>query len=240
MTKTFCQVFVTDDHDQFKSIVGNRKLNVLHLKRLKHSINVNGNLLMPIIVNEKMEVIDGQHRLQCLKELGLSVYYIVREGYGRYEVRVLNENSKTWNAEDHMNGFCDEGLPEYLKYRQFKRAYGLDHNVCMGLLSGSTTGQKVQAIFKSGDFKVKNYARACEFAEHLLMIEPLYEGWKRWTFVLALMGVADKNGFSLGEFVEKLKLQPTALVDCANVEQYRDLIERIYNYRRREKVNLRY
>jgi hypothetical protein len=31
-----------------------------------------------------------------------------------------------------------------------------------------------------------------------------------------------------------------SLVDCANTSQYVSLIEEIYNYRRREKVNLRY
>lgn len=233
-------MFVTDDHAQFKTIDGNRRINELHLRRLKHSIEHHGYLLNPIIVNEKMEVIDGQHRLRCLSELKLPVYYIVAKGLDREDVYILNENSKNWNAEDYMNSFCDMGMKEYLTYRQFRNAYGLDHNVCMGLLSGSTTGKTVQELFKAGHFKVKGYAKACEVAENLLLIEPHYEGWKRWTFVLAIMGAMKKPGFSLPEFVDKLKLQPTALVDCANVEQYRDLIERIYNYKRREKVNLRY
>jgi hypothetical protein len=46
--------------------------------------------------------------------------------------------------------------------------------------------------------------------------------------------------FELTEFLQKLKLQPTALVDCTSTEQYVSLIEEIYNYRRREKINLRY
>ena len=240
MPPSFCPVFVTKDHDMFKPIEGNRPLNALHLRRLKKSINDHGFLFMPIVVNEKMEVIDGQHRLHCVKELGLPVYYVVATGSGLNHVLVLYENTKNWNAEDYMNAYADMGRQEYVRYREFRSAYGLDHNVCMGLLSGSTTGKTVQERFKSGDFKVKGYAKACEFAEHLILMEPMYAGWKRWTFVLALMGLVGKDGFALSEFVDKLKLQPTALVDCANVEQYRDLIERIYNHRRREKVNLRY
>ena len=42
------------------------------------------------------------------------------------------------------------------------------------------------------------------------------------------------------EFLAKLKQQPTTLQDCTNTSQYKVLIEEIYNYRRREKVNLRY
>ena len=38
-------------------------------------------LVSPILVNEKMEVIDGQHRLQAQKELNLPTYYIKNKGY---------------------------------------------------------------------------------------------------------------------------------------------------------------
>ena len=38
----------------------------------------------------------------------------------------------------------------------------------------------------------------------------------------------------------KSKNQPSALTDCNDSKQYVSLIEEIYNYRRREKVNLRY
>ena len=46
--------------------------------------------------------------------------------------------------------------------------------------------------------------------------------------------------FDFNEFMHKVRLQPTALVDCANRDQYRTLIEDIYNYKSRNKINLRY
>jgi len=46
--------------------------------------------------------------------------------------------------------------------------------------------------------------------------------------------------FDYSEFMHKVRLQPKALVDCASREQQRLLIEEIYNYRSRNKVNLRY
>ena len=42
------------------------------------------------------------------------------------------------------------------------------------------------------------------------------------------------------EFVKKVKRNPTALVRCVNVSDYIQLIEEIYNFKRRTKVNLRY
>jgi hypothetical protein len=44
----------------------------------------------------------------------------------------------------------------------------------------------------------------------------------------------------MDELMAKIKLQPTALVDCISTEKYRELLEDIFNYRRREKVNLRF
>jgi hypothetical protein len=48
------------------------------------------------------------------------------------------------------------------------------------------------------------------------------------------------ENFEFAEFITKLKQQPTTLQDCTSITQYKVLIEEIYNYRRREKVNLRY
>ena len=52
--------------------------------------------------------------------------------------------------------------------------------------------------------------------------------------------ITRNQNFEFTEFLQKLKTQPTALQDCTNVTNYKVLIEEIYNYRRREKINLRY
>ena len=68
----------TTDYKQFKKVKGNRGYAQRHLKNLVSSIAQN-NLLQysPIIVNDKMEVIDGQHRLAAAQSLGLPIYYVV-------------------------------------------------------------------------------------------------------------------------------------------------------------------
>ena len=54
------------------------------------------------------------------------------------------------------------------------------------------------------------------------------------------MHLLEKEQFSFDEFIKKLKIQSTKLVDCINQDQYTMLIEDIYNFKRKEKVNLRY
>ena len=45
-----------------------------------------------------------------------------------------------------------------------------------------------------------------------------------------------KDNFDFDRFIRKLKIQPTALVHCATVVQYIDLIENIYNYKSKSKI----
>ena len=63
---------------------------------------------------------------------------------------------------------------------------------------------------------------------------------RRSAFIYTMMSLFKNPNFEFTEFLQKLKIQPTALQDCTNVTNYKVLIEEIYNYRRREKVNLRY
>jgi hypothetical protein len=235
------QVHTTTDYGRFTSIDGNRNLNLLHLQRLKKSIQENY-LFTIIIVNEKFEIIDGQHRFEAIKVFGLPLHYIVCEGYGLQEVQLLNANSKTWNADDYLEGYVKLGKTDYIRYKQFKNKYDFPHNACMPLLSDTNTvicGGMVKRFY-NGEFKIGNYKKAIETAESINLIAPLYEGYKRKNFILAMMQLLNKEQFELTEFIAKLRLQPSALFDCQNISQYVSLIEEIYNYRRRDKVNLRY
>lgn len=232
------QVHTTTDYFLFSPIEGNRNKNLLHINRLKKSMSETY-LFTVIIVNEKYEIIDGQHRFDVIQELKLPLNYIVCNGYGLNEVHILNQNSKTWTSDDYLDGYCKLGYKDYLKYKEFKELYGIGHYECMWLLNGSQLSNPTQVFF-TGDFKIKNYNEACKIIEKIMLVEPYYNEWKRRSFILAMLQLFKNQNFELTEFLQKLKLQPTALSNCSTTNQYVSLIEEIYNYRRREKVNLRY
>jgi len=232
------QVYKTTDYFLFKSIDGNRTKNLLHINRIKKSMN-HQYLFTVIIVNEKYEIIDGQHRFEVIKELGLPLYYIICSGYGLNEVHILNQNSKTWNADDYLTGYCNLGYKDYITYREFKNTYQLGHNETMTILTGTTTKSHID-VFYTGNFKVADLENSKNQVEKMLMIEPYYNGIRRRSFVYAFLNLLKNENFEFTEFIQKLKQQPTAMVDCTSTTQYISLIEEIYNYRRRVKVNLRY
>jgi hypothetical protein len=239
MVKHSNQVHTTTDYFLFRPIDGNRNKNLLHINRLKKSMSENY-LFTVIIVNEKYEIIDGQHRFEVIQELKLPLNYIICKGYGLNEVHILNQNSKTWNSDDYLDGYCRLGYSDYLRYAEFKKKYGFGHIECMTILSGHMRNGDKTKEFHNGQFKIVNYLKACDIADKINIVGQYYVGYKRRSFIFAMLQMFKNPNFELTEFLQKLKLQPTALVDCTSTEQYVSLIEEIYNYRRREKINLRY
>jgi len=231
------KIYQTTDYSKFSKLVGNRSINHLHLRRLKKSIQENY-LFTVIIVNEFFKIIDGQHRFEFIKSLGLPVYYAIKPGYGLNEVHILNANNKTYSLDAYLEGYCDLGIPDYIKYREFKEKYKFGHRECLSLLSD--TINLPSHDFKTGNYKIKNYEKAVMYAEKILMLKPYHDRWKRGPFINALHGLFRNENFNFSEFLNKLKQQPTALTSCVTTEQYLLLIEDIYNYKRRQKVNLRY
>lgn len=247
------KVYKTSNLSMFKQIDGNRIPNLQHVNRLADSIRVYGMKCNPILVNERMEVIDGQHRLMAAKEAKSFVYYIIVDGYSLNEVHTLNLNQKNWTKKDFMEGYANMGIESYIKLREFaKKNDDFTFNDCIALCQNTGTGSTrtlalqlskniINAqIFEKGTWKNGNMNLAQEMADKIRMIKTYYAGYNRSSFVLTMMSLLQKETFDFNDFMHKVRLQPTALVDCAKTIQYRTLIEDIYNYKRREKISLRY
>ncbi len=251
------KVYKTSDLSIFKNIDGNRVPNLQHIKRLSQSISLNGMKCNPILVNQNYEVIDGQHRLSAAKEVNSFIYFIIVNGYTLNEVHTLNLNQKNWSKKDFMEGYANMGIESYKKLSNFvEKNDDFTFNDCIMMCSNVTSTSASEAsnvrknlslsgitsteIFEEGTWKGKDFNLAQDYANKVRMIKPYYNGYNRSTFVGTMVGLIQKEIFDLNEFMHKLRLQPTALVDCANREQYRTLIEDIYNWRSRQKINLRY
>lgn len=234
------QVYTTTNYSLFKSIQGNRTINNLHLERLKKSMQKKY-LFTIITINEKYQIIDGQHRFECIKELGFPLNYVVCVGYGLDEVQLLNENSKTWTAEDYLSGYCNLGNEDYLEFKKFKEKYNFGYNECIAMLSGANvSGGTDYRFFKTGLFKIKDLKNAEIQAVKIHSLKQYYNGYKRRSFVYAMLYLFDHKNFDFDDFVNNLKKQPSSLTDCNDSKQYIAVIETIYNYRRQNKVNLRF
>jgi hypothetical protein len=249
------KVYQTSDLSIFKQIDGNRIPNLQHIKRLAESIRVYGMKCNPILVNERMEVIDGQHRLMAAKEAESFVYYIIVNGYSLSEVHTLNLNQKNWTKRDFMEGYANMGIESYIKLREFSIKnddFGFADCIALCQNTGSSTSRTfacqsrktkldgLAQIFEQGTWLCADMNLAQDYANKIRMIKSYYSGYNRSSFISTMIGLFQKEIFDFNEFMHKIRLQPTAMLDCANREQYKTLIEDIYNYKSRNKISLRY
>ncbi|MHC4891748.1 MAG: ParB N-terminal domain-containing protein [Planctomycetota bacterium] len=191
----------------------------------------------PIVVNEDMEIIDGQHRFVAAKSLKKPIYYVVLAGAGLPEVQRLNANQKAWTLGEYASSYAKTGIIDYVKYKRFKHTYGFGHNECLLMLTGKRDAEILRQ-FKQGALTIKNYDSAVSKADKIVAVKPYYDGYRRRNLVFALLKLFKNPDYNHTEFLKKLSYQSTRMVKCVDRDDYMRLIEKIYNYRRRDKVRL--
>ena len=107
------KVYTTKDYSIFKRLVGNRDIPESRISKIVESIQTIGWVHNPIIVNENMEVIDGQGRLTALQRLKMPVEYIVAEGAGNKECIYMNMNMVNWALPDFIKSYAEQGNENY-------------------------------------------------------------------------------------------------------------------------------
>jgi len=235
-------VHKTSEYDMFKDIFGNRKITKSHITNIKQSFSEK-QIEAPIIVNEKYEVIEGQHRFRSCKQLNLPIYYIMLEGLELEDVQRLNANSKNWNLSDHCHSFCVRGFKEYIIYRDFKAEFGFNENETIAMLEGVSDKNKTRPLwakFKSGKFRVANLKRSTENASRIIEVKQYYDGYRKRCFVFAMLTCFEADSWDHSVFMEKLSKQSGRLTDQVHEDDYMRVIQKIYNYRNKKPIKLFY
>lgn len=246
-------IYKTTNYDQFKRIIGNRPEEERHVKRL--ILSYHEEYLEPIItVNENKEVIDGQHRLDAAKALGYPIWYREMPGWGLKQVQRMNSINMTWTNRNFLQSYCELGSKPYLQLKQFMDEYpdfGLKIAECIATGTMDENKQKApikvngkfyrgKSDFKDGKLKAFDAGSAYERASEIMKYKPVFDGYNTVTFVRTMVGLLKHKHFNNDVMLHKLALNPRALVRCRTVDQYKVLMEEIYNYKNRVKVSFRF
>jgi hypothetical protein len=237
------------DYAKFKFLKCNRNVNQVHILKLKESMRERA-LVSLITINERNEIIDGQHRFLVCKELGLPINYVLVYGYGIKEVQTLNLNSHNWKKLDFLDGFIKQGKREYSKFAEFQNEFPLfNFSTCLKLLRGGRSngtthyGNGVKSAsqdFENGTFTIPDIEQSRVRAKAILDFKDYFPKFNDNTFVISIMLLMEHKNYNHKEMMAKLKLQPTALIPCKTQAQYILSLEDIYNYFRKSKVSFRY
>lgn len=228
----------TENLDQFKFRTDNRAGGVdeKHVERLMQSINTQ-NLLKfkPIQVNQDLEIIDGQHRVQAAKKLGIGIYYNIVQTENPYDIIRLNTNVKLWNNNDYLNFWIKNGKVEYQKFKDFM----IKHNLSIGHAI-RLVGQchlKFNKKFKSGNFIFKDplsdeiFDKINQTVDYIRKIH----GHQKWInntrFFTALAIMFKHPDFNWDTWFRNLQRLIQTVHPCARIIDFIEMIIEIYNYK---------
>ena len=121
--KVAYNVYTTNDYSIFKRLPGNRDIPESRISKIVESIQSIGWVHNPIIVNEKMEVIDGQGRLTALQRLKMPVEYVVAPGAGNKECIYMNMNMVNWKLPDFVKSYAEQGNENYQRLLSLMERY---------------------------------------------------------------------------------------------------------------------
>lgn len=188
--KTPPVIKVTKAWKLFKIIDANREINKSHLKKLIAAIEKRNLLhLFPIIVNQQMQVIEGQHRLRAAEHLQHAIYYIIDNEVTSTDIAIVNNNRKAWSAKDYISFYAKSGLPDYKHLDKLIKNYPCITTMCairlvhaekINYFSG---GGYHSQWMRNGETKAPNHALAMKIAELCRTLHKRYD----YTFQPAFM-----------------------------------------------------
>ena len=240
--KVINSIYQTKDYNKFSFHPSNREIKDPHVRQLVKSMREKGWIPgSTIVVNEKGEVIDGQHRLMAAMIVGVSVKYEVSVGAGINEIRELNKNQTNWTKLNHLEGFVKDKNPHYVILNNFMKDFpDFKMTECLMMCKNGFVDVS-KSDFENGRFTVKDMNLARTWAGNIKKLKPYFpNGYNKSIFVRSLIKCLTKPGFVFDEFLHKVKIRPGSIYMCGTVDQYIEMIESIYNYKRSDKINLRF
>jgi hypothetical protein len=118
------KIYESYDYGIFRYRETNRDLDHSRVKRIADNILEKGLLFAPIILNENMEVVDGQHRLAAIKYLNTlnkpyPVLFSIQPGYTNAQMISFNKNLDKWKKRDYLKHYVVIGSRAYVEFNNF-------------------------------------------------------------------------------------------------------------------------
>lgn len=225
----------TTEYKRFKEIASNRDIDKTHVNKLVNAIRVKNLLSVnPIIVNEKMEILDGQHRLAAARQLKLPIFYVVGSDIAHDDIARLNTNKKNWKLMDYINYYTVKGIKEFKELSRFVNEYPqFPINFLIALLSSDGSRQRQQLL--KGILDISNKDQAKIIIGYISDFYQFFDHAHSSRFLEAILFLCNTGLYNHDRMINKINHNPGALIPCANKKQYIRLLQEIYNKGAHEK-----
>lgn len=239
----------TTEYEVFQHYDFNRKLHEGNLKKLQKSIEKSNRLKSrPILIDEQFRVIDGKHRLEVAKRLGIPIWYQVHEKAIPEDIILLNNAVKSWGIPDYLNFYNKRNYPHYVELNKFIDENKVDVNIALHLLNG-IRGTGFYKEFKEGLYQFPDSNQYMEITLRKSMINDTIDYIKkktsgnkvyldRVTFYYALVTFFSREHFNYEVFIKKLQYKLDLMRPCSKKEEYLKILKDIYNWKNHSPIEI--
>ena len=226
----------TKKYDMFHFRDDNRvTISPRNIEKLKERI-LKKNLLHlnPLVVNSKMEIINGQHRLLAAKALGYEIYYIIDNELTAEDTLHMN-SAKSWKSEDYLNYFVLNAYPEYIKFNDFLKIHNVTITQAFKILKFNHG--KAWVKFTEGEFifpeNIDNEVidickKSCEIIKIATECGTAINSGRYWD---ALVTVITNKNFDKDQWFRNLKKIGNRLHPRNTIKENVDMLASAHNFK---------
>lgn len=235
--------------------VRNRPIDDDKVRRFMKAFN-DGQYFMkdfPAIIDpNSWVVLDGQHRYEACKRLGIPFHYKWADEKFTIDNVVDVQHNSGWKSADYMHSYIKQGNQNYVEVARFAKRYNVSISIAVLLLTSvNSKGELInsrgvslkRAGFYDGNLVVKNINAACRIADRLEDIgksgtAPFYRSDR---FISAFISVLNHPHYDHDTMMHKVNQFGASLMKPqTDTENYLRMLETLYNYKAREENKLRF
>lgn len=232
---TNCIIVTTDNYDQFKFFESNRRVKKRVVKKLTESFRTTKGMLSskPILVNKNLYVLDGQHRLEACREMGIPVHYTVVNDDVK-EIPIYNTYQEKWDMTDFVEHYASKGNKNYKKLLEIKEKTGVSIPGIFEMVTSVRGGYGKEHIKKGTftfDMDVEQAVKEVNEVMELCFVV-LGKRIVKTKIIRAVRFLERIRAFEVSKLIEKIKKFQGKLYSCTSSEEYIDMFIKLYNYHR--------
>lgn len=235
------KLLTTDNYALFEVSSLNR--DIVRTKELEQSMRQHGFIsAYPLHCykgeNGKLIIKAGHHRFHVAQKLGLPVWYVVSDDDAT--IAALEKASRPWKCNDFFMSRVREGDEACVKVYEYCKRTSITLGQALSMFSGQAAGsQNAGEKVRNGTFAIRDTQHADDVAHLVLAMRNAgVPHYAHKSLVAAISKLLNVPEFNIDVFVSRVNSHSAMLTKCQNIEQYLNVLEKVYNHSARNRVNL--
>ena len=237
--KQIAPVYETTNYSMFKEMMYNRDVMESRVGKLVASFSEK-EILNPIVVNEKCEIVDGQGRFEALKRLGRPIKFVVSCGANIEDCRRMNAYNTNWTANDFVISYANSGNQNYIRIKKCREMTGFSYNMINRLANKAVNVVKNKKNAWSTNkintgnlsFTEDDMKSVLLFADHAaeIVTSLALSAKPKDVFYIALKIASAHECYDSARMLQKCKKNRSSFTVMASLEDMLKEFSRVFNY----------